>query len=127
MPARPEGIIEKLALHVATGGAVKRFAEEHEIVLRTAYRWYADPRFKARVNAIRERITNQLVGIFVQGSTSCAATLWEIACDKELPPTARVSAAKGFLDAMANVRAHADEARRLEELERQLAELKGMK
>lgn len=63
MPSKlNDTMIESLAVHIATGGYAKRWAETNEVSYRTVCRWLELPQVKERVKARRNEITQHVLG-----------------------------------------------------------------
>jgi hypothetical protein len=53
---------DQIALALAQGSSLRKWAEANGVPKSTAYRWAEDPEVKARANAIRRRFLNRAVG-----------------------------------------------------------------
>ena len=52
-----------LAIAVARGIPIRRWAMAHNVPSRTAYHWAEDPKFKAEVARIRRRNVDRVIGL----------------------------------------------------------------
>src|SRR4051794_909052 len=106
---------EDLALAVARGIPLARWAKENGVAERTCRDWAAKPEFKAMVEIYRRRIVDRLVGQIVDGSTKAVRRLNRLMDDPS--PTVRLSAARAILDRVIPVVEYADIERRIAKLE----------
>jgi hypothetical protein len=123
MPATNSGKVELLALAVARGESVVDAAKAHGINERTAYRWSAEPEFKAQVDELRRRMVADAVGMLARSATRAVATLEEL-MGGAAPPTVRLGAARAILASLIEIQAHAELTGRIAALERRIDEQK---
>jgi hypothetical protein len=122
MPATPESQIELLALAIATGSTVRRWAATHGVAERTAYAWAARPECKARVAELRAALIDRAVGRLARGAGKAVKALEAIIGPSSAAPDAvRVAAAKAILASLIDVRTHAELERRIDEMEKRLS------
>jgi len=69
----------QLALAVAHGASVAKWAEANNVARSTAYRWADEPEVKACVNAIRRRGLDRAVGQFSRRVTWAARGIVQLA------------------------------------------------
>jgi hypothetical protein len=96
---RQEKHHEALLAALLAEPTVARAAKQAGISERTAYRTLADPAFKAEYRDARRQVVAQVGTLLQQSATDAVEVLKEVMKDKDLLPTARVSAAKAILDA----------------------------
>jgi len=113
---------EVFAVSLAAGRPVAEAARGLDLAERTAYRWAASAKMKARVAELRIRMTDEAIGQLSGAAAEAAAVLRAVMTDPENPPTARVAAARAILSDLLSLREHLDLAGRLAELEGRLAE-----
>jgi hypothetical protein len=116
---------ELLALALAGGDSVVRWAKANEMDVRAAYRLAARPEVRARAAELRGEMIDQAVGLLSKAATTAAATIWTIASDPAEPAMVRLNAARAVLANLIAVQTHAQAAefdRRLAVLERSISE-----
>jgi hypothetical protein len=70
---------EALALRLAAGQSVRAAARSCKVGERTAHRWLdEDPRFRARVQELRERLFSRAVGVLTRLAGKAARKLDEL-------------------------------------------------
>ena len=76
---RNRNLVEALALHMAAGGSVAKFAEKESISKRTCYGWTKEPTFKDRVTHYRARITDAIIGQLAREGKSAVKRIGTLA------------------------------------------------
>jgi len=74
-----QGLRTQLALAVAHGTSLTKWAEANNVSRRTAFRWAAEPGVKKCVNAIRRRALDRAVGQFSRRATWAAQGIVKLA------------------------------------------------
>ncbi len=113
---------DRLALLLARGATKRHAARECGINVRTVYRRLERPEFRARVEHFRNEMLSQAVGRLTSIARKAVGTLEALLEDPN--STVRLGAARTVLTGLIDVQEHAEMARRLEELERQLSPMK---
>jgi len=115
----PKGLAHSLALAVAAGRPVARWAKDHDISPRTAYGWTRRPGFAAKVGRLRLRIMDRAVGQLAAAAARNAATINKLATGAE-NENVRLAAARAALADLMQVRRHIELEQRVIDLERRL-------
>ena len=108
-----------LAAHLAAGGTVRAWAEEHKVPTRTAYRWARLPRTIAAVERIRARALDRAIGRLSHHATAAAEQLGKLINDGESHQV-KLSAARAVLADLMTASNFTTIRRRLDELERRV-------
>ncbi len=88
---------ERAALLLASGKSQAEAAKECGAGTRTIRTWVSQPDFSRRVSEIRFQLTNQALGMLVDGMTSAASTLGYLT-RKGKSEMCRLSAARAILE-----------------------------
>src|SRR5262245_13785461 len=100
MPAPPRDQIESMALSVASGQTIRRWAEEHDVCERTARSWAATPLFKGRLRELRDDLIDRTLARLTRASSAAVTSLIQIIGDPEAPHAAKVGAARTLLTSL---------------------------
>jgi hypothetical protein len=91
----------QLALAVAAGIAVKKWARQHQVPARTAYRWSKDPDLRKDVERARRKWIDQAVGKMTRRLASTVDKLGKLA-DQTTSDSVKLRALRGeYTDMMA--------------------------
>lgn len=123
---KPPGLVAAAALAVAEGQSIPAWAKAHNLSPRTVQKWARKPAFAARVEAIRNRLIDEAVGIMAAGATTAAVQLRILAAEGESEQV-RLGAARALLADLMAVQGHADLRREIRDIRARLdaAEAKG--
>ena len=88
-----------LALAVAQGGSLRKWAEANNVSRATAYRWADEPEVKACVNAIRRRTLDRAVGELSKRVTWAARGIAKLA-DTASSESVKLSALRAIYSEM---------------------------
>lgn len=118
----PKGLKSSLALAVANGKAIAKWAREHEVGVRTAHTWAKAPGFRAQVDAIRRRLIDRAIGELARRAAANAAEINRLASTAESEAVRLAAARAGIADLMsasqfAQIRAEVEELK--QELEKE--------
>ncbi len=118
MPGERSGpeLHEDLALAVARGVPLVRWAKQNGIPERTARDWASKPEFKASVAGFRREIVSRTVGKLVAHTTAAAAEIAKLMRHATDDRT-RLAAARTILEQSVALTTHHDLEQRLDELE----------
>jgi len=108
---------------VASGQSIKAWAREHDIPVRTCYLWTHRPEFKAKVESIRNRITDRAVGELTRSRVQAVREMGRLSTKAQHEPT-RLAACRAVVADLAALK-NQDLARRVEALETALREHAG--
>ena len=111
---------EAAALSLACGQTIKEAAAAAATTERSVYRWASEPEFQQRVEALRDGLVNQAAGALVGNVTEAVNVLKALLTSAS--EDIRMKAADKLLAHTVRVRELTELARRLEELEKLLAE-----
>jgi hypothetical protein len=119
----PRALRNKLALAVANGKAIAKWAREHEVGVRTAHTWAKDPDFRAHVAELRRRLLDRAIGVLARRAAANAAQINKLASTATSEAVRLAAARAGIADLMgasqfAQIRAE------VEELKQELAKEK---
>jgi hypothetical protein len=98
-------------------GVVTKAAEEIGITERQLRRWAAQPAFQRALRVERRHLMDGAASRLASGAGEALDALLEVIRDKQAAPTARVSAARVFLETAQAAVSGADQGARLERLE----------
>src|SRR5262245_56416408 len=108
---------EALALALASGATVPEAALQARVSVRTVFRRLADPAFRGRIQAHRDRMTDAALGKLTSTLTAAADTLKDLLSTEA--PAVRLGAAKALLELGGiRLRESLELAERVAELER---------
>ena len=110
-----------LALAIAKGHSVADAAAEAGIGRRTAFRWLADPTFKARIQVLRGEMVAQALGRLADGMNEAADGLRAL-CKAE-SESVRLGACRTMLELSLKLRECLETEDRLAALEARLSEV----
>lgn len=68
----------QLALALAQGRSVNKWAGANNVAKRTAYRWAAEPKVRRAVESIRRRALDRAVGLMASRATWAAQQIYEL-------------------------------------------------
>ena len=108
---------DELALHLACGGSIRKFAERAGIAERTAYQWASKTAVKSRVQFFRRELDDRLIGQLTIYAVAAAGRLNRMA-ETSQSDAVRVAADRTLLGAKARTI--------LMDLHRRLIELEGL-
>jgi hypothetical protein len=121
MPGQhPPGLKSKLALAVAAGQSITKWARANGIGTRTAYTWSRDPAFRSQVAELRARLLDRAIGVLARRVAANAGEINRLASKAESEAVRLAAARAGiadFLGASRFVELRAE----VEELKRELA------
>jgi len=117
MPAPPTNKLERLAVHLASGGTVVGFVAETGTALRTAYRWSALPSTRARVAALRAEFVAGVAGRLAESGNLAVDTLRNLVTDGTPQDSTRLGAARAILQNLASMSAIAEMRQQIQDLE----------
>lgn len=119
-----EALIEQLALAYVAGSTIKAWSEERGIPPRTCYSWTRQPEFKRIVREHRERTIDACLTRLINGTETAANEIVRLSQSAEAEPV-RLSACRAVMDAAIQMTSFATLAKRVDELETELATLRG--
>lgn len=126
MPRKNDSsLAEDLAVHVARGGRVARWAKEKEIGERAAYRLYSKPGVQKRISEIRRDMTEAAVGIGAQFLDASMAVFAAQIRDAGTSETIKAAAANSLIANLVKLKAAGETEARLASLEAEVRQLKG--
>jgi transposase-like protein len=112
---------DTLALALAQGRTVKDAAAEAGVSERTAYTWKSADDFRKRVEGLRAELFEAAVGKLAANSAGAADALGSLIASRN--ESIKLGAARIILETGARLREALELRRRLDELERRLAEV----
>jgi hypothetical protein len=118
----PKGLKSSLALAVANGKAIAKWAREHKVGVRTAHTWAKEADFRAKVAELRRRLLDRAIGVLARRAAANAAQINKLASSAESEAVRLAAARAGITDLMgasqfAQVRAEVEELK--QELEKE--------
>jgi hypothetical protein len=116
-----EDIKTQLALALAQGISVIRWARTNNVPKTTAYRWAQEPQLRKEVEACRRRILDRAVGKLTKSSTFAAERIRRLAETAE-SESVQLKASKSILSDMAALSKFSGLEGRMLEVEEQLSE-----
>jgi hypothetical protein len=116
----PKALRHELALAVAGGGSIRAWAKAHGISTTACYEWSREPEFKAKVERIRDRMTDRAVGTLTKNLVSAMEEMSRLA-RKGKQESTRLAACRAVAADLAGLKSQ-DLARRVEAMEQQLRE-----
>jgi hypothetical protein len=116
----PTGLKSKLALAVANGQSIARWARQHQIGVRTAHTWAKDPEFRSRVAELRGRLLDRAIGVLARRVAANAAEINRLATAAESEAVRLAAARAGIADLLGASR-FVELRAEVEELKRELA------
>jgi hypothetical protein len=117
----PDKMKTHLALAVAQGRSVRRWALANGVPTRTAYRWAAEPLVRAAVNSTRQRALDRAVNRMAQRATWAAEQIAKLAENAE-SESVRLRALKSILSDMVTVSKYTGLEVRMSDIEEKLRE-----
>jgi hypothetical protein len=112
---------EDLALAVARGVPLVRWAKQQGIPERTARDWASKPEFKATVASVRRRIIDRTVGKLVASSTAAVTAMVRI-MERSNNDYVKLTACRTILEQTLSWSSHHDLEQRLAALEEEVRE-----
>jgi len=116
----PAGLKSKLAVAVAAGQSLAKWARAHEIGVRTAQTWARDPDFRAQVAELRARLLDRAIGVLARRVAANAAEINRLASGAESEAVRLAAARAGIADLLGASR-FVELRAEVEELKRELA------
>jgi hypothetical protein len=116
----PEGLKSKLALAVAGGQSIVKWARARGIGVRTAHTWARDPVFRARVAELRARLLDRAIGVLARRVAANATEINRLASQAESEAVRLAAARAGIADLLGASR-FVELRAEVEELKRELA------
>jgi hypothetical protein len=121
MPGQhPPGLKSKLALAVAGGQSIVKWARAHQIGVRTAHTWAKDPAFRAQVAELRARLLDRAIGVLARRVTANASEINRLASKAESEAVRLAAARAGIADLLGASR-YVELRAEVEELKKELA------
>jgi transposase-like protein len=121
MPGQhPPGLKSKLALAVAAGQSITKWARANGIGTRTAYTWSRDPEFRSQVAELRGRLLDRAIGVLARRVAANAAEINRLASEAESEAVRLAAARAGIADLLGASR-FVELRAEVEELKRELA------
>jgi hypothetical protein len=111
----------KLAVSIARGVSIARWAKDNQVPARTAYRWSVDPEVKTRVERCRRRALDRAIGHMSHKVNWAARGITALAQDAVSEPV-KLAALKTIISSMMAVTEFAELKDRMAELEELLDE-----
>lgn len=112
--------IEPAALAIAMGMTITDAAASAGIGVRTLRRWLKHKTFQARINAIRSDTVRQATSRLTDGMRAAVDTLFNLQA-ADVPPAARLAAARSVLEFGSRLRLEQELLQRMEAAEEALA------
>ena len=110
-----------LAVAMAQGWSVKKWARANQVPERTAYRWARDPKVRTAVEAWRRRALDRAVGRMARRATWAADQIADLGATAE-SESVKLAALRTIFSNMMDVTEFADLQVRMTQLEEQLDE-----
>jgi hypothetical protein len=118
---RPKGQKTDLALAIAHGIAVAKWARDHDVPKRTAYTWAREPKMRAAVESIRRQAIDRAVGRMSRRVTWAADAVAKLAKDA-VSESVRLAALRAIIADMMEVTKFSGLERRMVDIEERLSE-----
>jgi hypothetical protein len=118
---------EMLALAMAEGTPIARWARENKVNERAAYRLAARPGVRERAAALRSQLVDHAIGLMGKAAATAVTNIWIIMQDDAQPAMTRLKAAEMILSCRIEQESHATLEAKFAELQRQLADIKNRK
>jgi hypothetical protein len=112
-------LIDELALEIAAGGSVRKWAADNGIPERTCYGWSGSAGFKELVQSHRRKMTDQVIGQLT-GKASKAVRTLERLMESGTGESVRLGAARAILSELVAIGNWADLEKRFCELEKRV-------
>jgi hypothetical protein len=112
-------LIDELALEIAAGGSVRKWAADHGIPERTCYGWSGSPGFVELVQSHRRKMTDRVIGQLT-GKASKAVRCLERLMEHGAADSVRLGAARAILSELVAIGNWADLEKRFCELEKRM-------
>ncbi len=116
----PPGLKSKLALAVASGQSIVKWARAQGIGVRTAHTWAKDPAFRSQVAELRGRLLDRAIGVLARRVAANAAEINRLASKAESEAVRLAAARAGIADLLGASR-FVELRAEVEELKRELA------
>jgi hypothetical protein len=121
MPGQhPPGLKSKLALAVAAGQSIVKWARAQGIGVRTAHTWAKDPAFRSQVAELRGRLLDRAIGVLARRVAANAGEINRLASKAESEAVRLAAARAGIADLLGASR-FVELRAEVEELKRELA------
>ena len=117
----PKSQKTKLAIAIANGVKVSKWASENQVPHRTAYRWANDPKVRAKVDRCRHRALDRAIGQMASNVNSAAEGINSLA-KNAVSESVKLAALRTIFSNMMAVTEFADLQVRMTQLEEQLDE-----
>jgi hypothetical protein len=111
----------QLALALAQGVSIARWAHANEVPAPTAFRWGRDPAVRKAVESYRRRTIDQAVGLMAMNFTKAARVIIAVAREAE-SESVRLRAARAIFSDMMTVSKYIGLEERMSEIEAQVAQ-----
>lgn len=122
MKTRQADNLEALAVHLAAGGKLAKFASAMKLPIRTAQRWASSPALRTRVREIRREATDGAVGRLSAAAEEAVDTIESLSKSARSEAT-KLAAARAILTHGTEMRTAQDNEERFAAIEARLAEL----
>jgi hypothetical protein len=116
----PPGLKGQLALAVANGQSIARWANEHKVGVRTAHTWAKAPEFRSEVAELRARLLDRAIGVLARRVAANAGQINRLASKAESEAVRLAAARAGIADLLGASR-FVELRAEVEELKQQLA------
>jgi hypothetical protein len=113
-----ESLKPELAIALAQGVSVIRWARENDVPRTTAYRWAGEPEVRKIVETCRRRVIDRAIGRMTKRSTWVVDRITRLA-DKAESEAVRLRALRGMLSDMMSVSKYSGLEGRVAEVEEQ--------
>jgi hypothetical protein len=111
----------QLALALAQGVSIARWAHANQVPAPTAFRWARDPAVRNAVESYRRRTIDQAVGLMATNFTKAARVIITVAREAE-SESVRLRAARAIFSDMMTVSKYMRLEERMTEIEAQVAQ-----
>jgi hypothetical protein len=118
---RPKTQKDDLAQHVATGGTVPTWCQEHAVPITTAYGWHRTASFQLLVEEYRRRAVDRALGTTSANLLKAVNKIVDL-IDKEPAGNLQLAAARTLLEQHVHLESHTQFKTQLENLNQRLAQ-----
>jgi phage terminase small subunit len=116
---RQRGTKPQLAIALAQGSSVTKWAQDNDVPRPTAYRWAKEPEVRKTIQACRRRMLDRAVGMMVKRVPWTVPKLFELAAGAE-SESVRLQAIKTIYKEMITVSKYSGLEERMTEIEGKL-------
>src|SRR4051794_29207472 len=116
---RNPNIMAELAVAIASGRPVSRWAKEKGIPERTAYMWSSLDEVKRQVKEIRARLTDEAVGRLISLSGGAVVVIGKLASGAE-SEAVKLQAARAILGELVAISSYAELRREIDDIKARL-------